>query len=206
MHIDLALRGPDPIIFPVLAGQGGMPIVEDAGLPLDAAEVGAPLAADFGPGNGQARVEGAPWEGDFYGPAVVFITALIERAAQIDCGLDAGNLPAAVGFAALAVGLVEVEIPSGIEGVDLELKVAGGAGQWLEEDLEVVVVEDERVVLGESGSYVWLFELCSDVEIVVVPEHFHAGAKARLGLGGALDVDEVGCPGSGFPSGVVQLA
>ena len=180
VHVDDALRRPDPVVLFGLTG-----------LPLDAAEVDAPLGALLGRFDGQARGEGGPGDGDLDGPAVVGVGGVVDGAVEGDGGLEAGDVPGVVGLAVLAVGLVEVEIPRGVERVDLELEVAGSSGGRLEEDFEVVVVEDDGVVLGELGLDVGLFELGADVEVGVVPEHLHAGAEARFGLGVAFDVDEV---------------
>ena len=76
----------------------------------------------------------------------------------------------------------------------------------VDEDLEVIVVEDDRVVLGEGRPDVRLFQQGTDIEIRVVPEHL--GARPRTGAGAdvSLDVHEVIGPGSGFPGLLVELA
>ena len=104
-----------------------------------------------GCGNGLAGREGFPRIGDLDGPAMVVIARVVERAVEGHSGPETGNVPAVVRVAVLVVRLVEEEIPAGIEGVDLKLVVAGGGGKRLDEDLEVVVAEDDRIVLGEAG-------------------------------------------------------
>lgn len=136
VHVDYALRGPDPVVFFGLAC-----------LPLDAAEVDAPLVSCVRRGDGEAGCVGLPGEGYFYCPAVVFVGGFVEGALDGNGGFEAGDVPAVVGFAAEAVGLVEEEIPAGVECVDFEFEVAGVVfaccfDGGLEEDFEVVVVED----------------------------------------------------------------
>jgi hypothetical protein len=74
----------------------------------------------------------------------------------------------------------------------------------VDEDLEVVVLEDDRVVAGERGPEMGLDQLRPDVEERVVPEHLRAraqrGARPRL----AFDVDELGRPGRASPPRIVQ--
>ena len=146
MHIDNTLRRPDPVVFSGLAG-----------LPFDAAEVETPLGTRDWPFYGKARLECSPGYCDLDSPTAVFVGRVVECALKCDGGLEAGNVPAIVCFAALSVGFVEIEIPRCVESVDFELEVAGSAGWGLEKDFEVVVVEDDGVVLGELGFDVGLF-------------------------------------------------
>ena len=92
------------------------------------------------------------------------------------------------------------------ERVDLELEVVAGVARRVEEDLEVVVVEDHRIVLGERGPDVRLLQLGGDVEVVVVPEHFGAGAEAGRGAAPPRMSTKAVGPGGGLPRGVVELA
>ena len=135
MHVDDALRGPDPVVLVRLAGG-----------PFDSAEVDAPLGANGGLGDlGLAEAEGRPGIGDLDGPALVGVGGVVEGALDGDRGLEVGDVPGVVGAAVVVVGPVEVEIPGGVEGVDLKLVVAGSGGAWFDEDLEVVVAEDDGV-------------------------------------------------------------
>jgi hypothetical protein len=146
VHVDDTLRRPDPVVFPGLAR-----------CPLDAAEVDTPVGAWRWSGGGKAGSERLPGDGELDCPAVVGVGGLVESALDADGGLKARDGPGVVGVAALAVGLVEEEVLAGVERVDLELEVTGVGEGRLEEQLEVVVVEDDGVVLGEGGFDVGLF-------------------------------------------------
>ena len=76
----------------------------------------------------------------------------------------------------------------------------------IDEDLEVVVVKDHRVALGERRPDVRLLQLGADVKVLVVPHHLHARAKSRPRPSVALDVDERIGPGRGGPGRFVKLA
>ena len=102
-------------------------------------------------------------------------------------------------LAAVAVGLLQAQVPDGVEGVHLQLGVVVVVAVRIEEDLEVVVfVEDVGIVLGVGALDVRLLQLGADVEILVVPEHLGAGAEARLDAPVALDVHEVVGPRGAF--------
>jgi len=195
MHVDDALGGPDPVVF-FETFSLDVPALDDIGVPLDAAEVDSPDVTGVG-GAGHAGVlfEALPGEGDFYGPAFVGVGGVIEGALDFDRGFGVG-FPRVISRAAISVGLGEIEVPGGVEGVDLELEVAGGIAVGIDEDLEIVVVENDGIVLGQGGPDVGFFELGGDIEVVVVPEHFGAGLEARHGFGVAFDVDKEVRPGS----------
>jgi hypothetical protein len=76
-----------------------------------------------------------------------------------------------------------------VPGVDLEFVIGVFAG---DEDLEVVLLVDFRIALGEGGPDVGLLGPESEVEVVVVPEDGDAGVEPG-GVAGD-DVDE----GAGF--------
>ena len=59
---------------------------------------------------------------------MVGVGGVVEGSLDGDCAFEAGDVPGVVGFAVLAVGLVEEEIPACVEGVDLELESSRGRG------------------------------------------------------------------------------
>ena len=125
----------------------------------------------------------------------------------MDGRLQPGDLPLVDGRAAVAVGLLEEQVPLGVEGVDLELVVLVVVAVGVDEDLEVVVVEDDRVVLGERAPDVRLLELGGDVEVLCRPRASWPGSgTAGSGLQVPLDVDEGVGPGDGLPGLLVELA
>ena len=64
----------------------------------------------------------------------------------------------------------------------------------VDEQFEIVVMENHRVVLGQGTPDMRLFEFGRDVEILVVPLHFGAGPESGARLGAAFNVDKVRCP------------
>ena len=87
----------------------------------------------------------------------------------MDGRAQAGDLPTVVGFAAFAIRFGQEEVPAGIEGVDFELEIVAPVAGGVEEDFEIVIVEDDRIVLGEGGPDVGFLDFGGDVEIMVVP-------------------------------------
>ena len=69
-----------------------------------------------------------------------------------------------------------------IERIDLELVVVQVVTIGIDEHLEIVVVVDDRVTLGECASYMGLLHVGGDVEIVLVPSHLGPGKEAGRGL------------------------
>jgi hypothetical protein len=60
--------------------------------------------------------------------------------------------------------------------------------------LEVIVNEDDRVALVEVCPDMGFRQFGADVEVLVVPRHFHPGAEAWHGADTAFDVDEIVAP------------
>ena len=181
--------------------------VLDDVLPLDAREVDAPLVAV--PGRGRAvGVLGEHFPGDreLDRPELVLVARVVERAVDVSRRLQAGDLPLVDRRAAVAIGLLEEQVPLGVEGVDLDLVVLVVVAVGVDEDLEVVVLEDDRVVLGQGAPDVRFLQLGGDVEVRVVPEHLGPGLEPWERLHVSLDVDERVGPGDGLPGLLVELA
>src|SRR5262249_44893466 len=116
------------------------------------------------------------------------------------------DLPTIIGVATVLVRPRQEEIPNSAERIDLELVILVIVAVRVDEDLEVVLMEDHGVVLAVRRPDVGLFELRADVEVLVVPEHLHAGEEPRLRLRVALDVDEGRGPGRGTPGRLLEPA
>ncbi len=58
---------------------------------------------------------------------------------------------------------------------------------------------------GQRRPDVRLFEFGADIEILVVPQHFHASAEAGFGMIVALDIDECIGPLALAPGRIVQM-
>ena len=114
--------------------------------------------------------------------------------------------PGVVGPALVHVRLVQHEVPTGVEGVDFKFVVGMGFAAGVHEDLEIGVLENDGVVFGEGGPDVRLFQFGGDVEEIVVPEQFGAGAEAGCWPGAVLDVNEIGGPFGLGPGGFVEVA
>src|ERR1035441_4313606 len=105
---------------------------------------------------GCGRGERRPGEGDRHRPAAVAIARVVQGAVDYDGRAQARYFPTVIGLAAFAVGLGQEQIPSGIERVDLELEVVAPIARRIEEDLEIVVAEDHRIVCRQRGPHVRL--------------------------------------------------
>src|SRR5262249_38251481 len=75
-----------------------------------------------------------------------------------------------------------------------------------DEDLEVVVVENDRIVLGQGAPDVRLIQQGGDIEVHIVPEHLGASAESRARADVPLDVDKVVRPWGCLPGVVVEPA
>ena len=147
-----------------------------------------------------------PGHRDLDGPALVAIARSIDRAAHVDADLQARDVPRVDRRTAVAVRLDQHQIPRRAERVHLELVVRVGVAIGIDEDLEVVVVEDDGVALGQRSPDVRLLHLGTDVEVLVVPQHLRARAEARRRRRVAFDVDERVGPGSRRPARFVEFA
>ena len=74
----------------------------------------------------------------------------------------------------------------------------------IDEDLEVVVLEDDRIMLGQGAPDVRFLELGGDVEVLIVPEHLGPGLIPRQGFAIALDIDESVGPRDGLPGLLIE--
>ncbi len=84
---------------------------------------------------------------------------------DVDGRLQARDLPLVDRRAAVAIGLLEKQVPLGVEGVDLDLIILVVVAVGVDEDLEVVVLENDRIVLRQRAPDVGLLEQGTDVEI-----------------------------------------
>jgi len=76
----------------------------------------------------------------------------------------------------------------------------------INKNLEVVVVVDDGVALGEGGVDMGLDHAGGDVEKLVIPSHGAGGFVAWRGFEVAFDVGELVGPDHVFPDGIIQLA
>src|SRR4051812_13905578 len=120
--------------------------------PFYAGEVDAPLVAVArGSGLLGELAEHLPGKGDFHRPAAIAIARVIERAVHENRGLEPGNLPAIVALAAVAIWFAEQQVLAGVERVDLEFAIVVIAARRIDEHLEIIVLEDDGIVLGERA-------------------------------------------------------
>ena len=123
--------------------------------------------------------ERLPRNCEFDRPGFVSIARVVECAVDMNGGLEPGDFPLVDRRTAVAIRLFEKQVPLGVEGVDLDLVILVVVAVGVDEDLEVVVVEDDRIVLRKGAPDVRFFEQGPDVEIRVIPEHAGTGLKPR---------------------------
>ena len=73
----------------------------------------------------------------------------------MDGGLQAWDFPFIDGRAAVAIRLLEKQVPLGVECVDFDLIVLVVVAVGVDEDLEVVVMENDRIMLRQSVPQTW---------------------------------------------------
>src|SRR3954470_21576067 len=106
VHIDGALRTPDPVIFGqriCAARLRSLYVAAFAyvGLPLDAREIESPAVAGSGsPLCGRGFFQHGPWKRELDRPAAVAVARLIHRAFDVHACLQAIDVPAVDGRAA----------------------------------------------------------------------------------------------------------
>jgi hypothetical protein len=206
MHVDDAGGRPDPVI---LGGFGDLLVLagREVDLPFDAGEIDAPAVSRLGGrgGGGELR-QGLPGEGNLHIPRLVGVLGLIQGSVDMHGGLEAGDIPFVEGGSAILVSLHQPEIPTGVQRVHLELVVLVIIPIGIDEHLEVVVLENDRIALGDGPPDVGFDQFCGDVEIGVIPQHFGAGGIFGFGEGSALDVQKLVGPWGSGPSGLVHAA
>ncbi len=147
-----------------------------------------------------------PGDGKFHRPRIVQSRRVVDLPFGVGGRLEARDLPGVDRGSSVPIGLLQEEVPLGVEGVDLDLVIFVIVAVGIDEDLEVVVLEDDRVVLSQLAPDVGLFQLGGDVEVGVVPEHLHAGPESGTGFRVSLDVHEVVGPGGELPRLIVDQA
>src|SRR5262249_20020747 len=146
-------------------------------------------------------------------------------------GSESWDFPLVQRGSSIAIWHYQAQVPLGVERVDLDFVVLVVVRVWVDEDFEIVIVEDDRIVFGQRRPDVRLLQLDSHIEELVVPQHLRSRSKARerlwrqsLGRGrtvrggmrrvaGKLGqrsnvfyIAEVRCPSRGLPCWVVQLS
>mmetsp|Transcript_9538 Transcript_9538/g.25630 ORF Transcript_9538/g.25630 Transcript_9538/m.25630 type:complete len:200 (-) Transcript_9538:299-898(-) len=109
--------------------------------------------------------------------------------------------PRAVLSAAVAVWLVQREVPRDTERVDFRLLVVRVRAADVYEHLEVVIMKNYVVVLRDVRPHVRFLELRGDVQRIVRPSYFCARFKAWFDMIG--DIDERFCERHLLPRDVV---
>ncbi len=147
-------------------------------VPFNAREVDAPLVAVTRRRalSGQLSQDG-PRQGDFHRPALVDVAWVVQRALDMHRRLEPFNLPAIVGRSAVAIRLLEKQVPARIEGVDFELAVIVIGAVRIDEELKVIVLKNNGIVLRERAPDVRLFHVSGNVKILVIVEHFVRGCE-----------------------------
>src|SRR5580765_7826358 len=103
-----------------------------------------------------------PWNCQSYGPATIPVARTVERPVDLDGRTQARNFPAIIGVSPRPIGLGQEKVPTGVEGVDLEFEILDAVPVRIEEDFEIVVVEDDRVMLRQGGPHIRLPQFGAD--------------------------------------------
>ncbi|OPZ77348.1 MAG: hypothetical protein BWY77_01718 [bacterium ADurb.Bin431] len=212
MDINQSRRGPDPVVLGQTFAGGGIGELDVGAVlnpraPFDPGKVDPPVCArPRSAPLGSLFLQYGPGQGQLDRPAGVGIAGLIDAALYDHPLLQSADIPEEGRIAAIAVGAVEIEVPVGGEGVEFEFVIAVGVAVRIDKDLEIVVIENDRIVFAQRRPDVGLLHLAGDVEIVVIPKHFHAGVEARPGLLVALDIDKGLTPGCALPVGLPEIA
>ncbi len=174
---------------------------------MNAREVDTPSIAGLRqPTIHRGLAKNLPRHRELDGPAVIAIARSIERAANVHADSQSCNVPPVDRGAAVPVRLHQHQIPDGAERVHLELVVRVRVAIGIDEDLEVVVVKNDGVALGQRRPDVRLFHLGRNIEVLVVPGHLDARAELRSRTPFAFDVDERIRPGGRGPDRFVEFA
>jgi hypothetical protein len=122
------------------------------------------------------------------------LARVVQRAPEVHRGLQPRDVPHVHRGPAVAVGADEQEIPHRVQRVDLQLVVQVRVAVRIDEHLEVVLVEDDRVALRVGRPEVGLDHIGREVEI--------PSSQASLArVGGAARGDHPRCPRSLGPRG-----
>ena len=204
VHVHHPLRRPDPVVLG-RPRHFGISAVGHCDLPLDAREVDAPLLAFIR----RPVVTGVfgkrfPRERDFNRPALVGVGGIVQGAVDMNGGFRAGNFPRILWVAAIQIRLVQSQVPRGVKRVHLELVIWLRLASGINKHLEVGIIEDDRVVIGQRGPDVRLFELGGNVKIIVIPQQLGARAETRFGSGVTQDVHENSSPRRVRPRGFIK--
>lgn len=138
------------------------------------------------------EVEGQCLEGDghLHSPRAVCVIFFVERSVQSYGQLQAFTIPRDEEGAFAAVGLVEHEVEHNAPGIVLYLEVLHGITVRIQENLEVVVVVDNRIALRQVRHDVVLGQCGGNVEAVVVPYHLYGSLLHRGGVSLSADIDK----------------
>ena len=150
--------------------------------------------------------EDFPREGNLQRPALVGVAWIVDRALDLDSAFESWYFPAVNGRPAVFVRTQQQQIPGGVESVHLEFGVIVAIAVRVDENFEVIVMKDNRVMRRQTALDVWFFEFGGHVEKTVVPEHLGPSAKTRRRLLAPLDIDKIFGPGGPLPGLVIQLA
>lgn len=154
--------------------------------------------------DGAAGGKRVPRNCQCYCPATIPVARVVERPVDLDGGTQPRDFPAIIGVSTRPIGLGQEKVPTGIEGVDLEFEILHTVSVRVEEDFEIVVVEDDRVMLRQGGPDIRLPQFGADVQRAVIPQQLRPGPEARPRKGAAPDIDEILGPRRAGPSRPAQ--
>ena len=194
VHVHHAGGIPDPVLFraaglePLYAGEADFPVFLQEFLRL--------LEID---------TERSHGNGHLHGPSGVFVRRVVQRTVHMYGGFEAAQVPGEIELAPVPVRTVHQEVHHRVQGVQFNFKVETAVLVRVDEHFPVIVLIDNGVVFGERGGYVVLLDDAGDVQVFIVPEHFHVGLLGGLRLEvHAADVGKGFAQGSVLPVGLIQ--
>ena len=212
MHVDCALRAPDPVVLWKRIGGSRLCLLDvravaHVRLPFHAREIDAPsIAGSWTTLSRRSLFQDLPRQRQLDRPTSVAIARPIQRAFDIDTRLQPVDTPAIDRRTAVAIRRDEHQIPRRGQRIHFELVICVRVAVRIDEYFEVVVAEDDGIALGQCPPDIRLFHLRGDEEPVVVPQHLRARPEAGLWTAIALDIDEGVRPRRNVPRGIVQFA
>ena len=187
VHIHLSGRLPNPILL------------RAAGLkPLYTREINPPIITSL------QRVleitgQGLSRNRHLHAPLPVRIIGTVQRPVGMYRQAQARTIPLQEEITARTVRTVQHQVENNTPGVILDLEIMMPIPIRIDEHLEVVIIINNGIPLGQSGNDILLFQDRPDIEEIVIPQHSRPGIINRLGKPLAPDIGERGSRHSLLP-------
>ena len=130
--------------------------------------------------------------GKFHSPSFIFVLGVIESALHLCFHLQTRAIPLKLHESGCrsTIWLLYCEVEDGAYGIYFDFEVVMAVAIGVDKYLEVVVVVHHFVVVLDISPYVWVAQLGSHIQVVIVPKHLGASLVARFWIAFAADVDK----------------